>query len=57
MNTKCIQLMAILNQISVRGDDVERMCKAKMLLREVVAELSQTRNNPQPERKELSQNE
>ncbi len=37
MDNKHIQLMAILNQISVRGDDVERMCKARMLLREIAA--------------------
>ncbi len=37
MDTRYIQLLAILNQISVRGEDVERMCKAKMLLREIAA--------------------
>ena len=37
MDNKCIQLMAVLNQISVRGDDVERMCRAKILLREIAA--------------------
>lgn len=37
MDNRLVQLMAILNQISVRGDDVERMCKARMLIREVAA--------------------
>lgn len=37
MDHKFVQLMATLNQISVRGDDVDRMCKARMLLREIAA--------------------
>lgn len=37
MDTRYIQLLAILNQISVRSDDVERMCRAKILLREIAA--------------------
>lgn len=37
MDSKCIQLLALLNQISVRGDDVERMFKARMLVREMAA--------------------
>lgn len=44
MDTKLVQLMAILNQISVRGDDVERMCKARMLIREMAA----TTHTPSP---------
>lgn len=48
MDNKCIQLMALLNQISVRGDDVERMCRAKILLREIAAAPQNNTTKPEP---------
>lgn len=46
MDHKLVQLMATLNQISVRGDDVDRMCKARMLLREIAASQQATDVKP-----------
>lgn len=47
MDGRCIQLMALLNQISVRGDDVERMCRAKILLREIAAAMQNNTTKPE----------
>ena len=57
MQDKLIRAMAILKQISVRGDDAERMVVAMHLLRQVHGEMNKP-HNPHPlKRKELSQNE
>lgn len=45
MNNRLIQLMAILNQISVHGDDVDRMCKARLLVRDLLTASAQPQGN------------
>lgn len=57
MQDKLIRAMAILKQISVRGDDTERMVVAMHLLRQVHGEMNKPHNPPSPQGKELSQNE
>lgn len=57
MEQKLIRAMAILNQISVRGDDAERMVVAMHLLRQVHGEMNKTHNPSPSKRKELSPNE
>ena len=51
MDNRLVQLMAILGQISVRGDDVERMCKARMLIREVAVSTQSPAPATQPTEK------
>lgn len=51
MQDKLIRAMAILKQISVRGDDTERMVVAMHLLRQVHGEMNKPHNPPPPEKK------
>jgi len=50
-------ILAQLNQISVRGEDVERLAAAKHMLRQLQTACEKAKNNPPPERKELSHHE
>ena len=50
-------ILKLLDQISVRGDDVERLAAAKHMLRQLQAACEKAKNNPPPERKELSHHE
>ena len=51
MQDKLIRAMAILKQISVRGDDTERMVVAMHLLRQVHGEMNKLHNPPPSEKK------
>lgn len=51
MQDMLIHAMTILNQISVRGDDAERMVVAMHLLRQVHGEMNKPHNPPPPEKK------
>ena len=51
MEDKLIRAMAILKQISVRGDDAELMVVAMHLLRQVYGEMNKPNNPPLPEKK------
>lgn len=51
MQDKLIRAMAILKQISVRGDDTERMVVAMHLLRQVHGEMNKPHDPPPPEKK------
>ena len=51
MQDKLIRAMAFLKQISVRGDDAERMVVAMHLLRQVHGEMNNPHNPPPPEKK------
>lgn len=50
MQDKLIRAMAILKQISVRGDDTERMVVAMHLLRQVHGEMTKPNNPPPPKK-------
>lgn len=52
-----IKLLALLNQINVCGEDVERLAVAKHMLRQLQTACEKAKNNPPPERKELSHHE
>lgn len=55
MDKVLASIMEQLNQISVRGDDVERLAAAKHMLRQLQAASVKAKSNP--ERKESPQNE
>ena len=51
MQDNLIRAMAILKQISVRGDDAERMVVAMHLLRQVHGAMNKPHDPPPPEKK------
>lgn len=57
MNRLLEILMQHLDQISVKGDDVERLAAARHLVRQLLAACSKVKTTPNQERKELSQHE
>lgn len=50
-------ILKLLDQISVRGDDVERLAAAKHMLRQLQTACEKARKPPQPHRKDSEQHE